>query len=109
MSKRGHGLKTCPITGSLACRASALSIGSYGWLAEVPTRENRKALGPCRSILTWLLEERISGYDNNCILIIIVQEWKRGICDVIGVFIVAKLDILPDEFAYDPWDIEKIQ
>lgn len=29
--------------------------------------------------------------------------------DEIGDFIVAKLDILPGEFAYDPWDLEKIQ
>ncbi len=29
--------------------------------------------------------------------------------DEIGVFIVARLDILPSEFAYDPWDLEKIQ
>ena len=28
--------------------------------------------------------------------------------DEIGIFIVAKLDILPGEFAYDPWDLEKI-
>ena len=26
-----------------------------------------------------------------------------------GVFIVAWLDMLPSEFAYDPWDLEKIQ
>lgn len=29
--------------------------------------------------------------------------------DEIGVFVVARLDILPGEFAYDPWDLEKIQ
>lgn len=29
--------------------------------------------------------------------------------DEIGVFIVAQLDVLPGEFAYDPWDLEKIQ
>lgn len=28
--------------------------------------------------------------------------------DEVGVFIVAQLDILPGEFAYDPWDLEKI-
>ena len=28
--------------------------------------------------------------------------------DEIGIFIVAHLDILPGEFAYDPWDVEKI-
>ena len=30
-------------------------------------------------------------------------------CDEIGVFIVARLDILPGEFAYDPYDLTKIQ
>lgn len=29
--------------------------------------------------------------------------------DEIGIFVVAQLDILPGEFAYDPWDLEKIQ
>jgi len=29
--------------------------------------------------------------------------------DEIGVFIVARLDIIPGEFAYDPCDLEKIQ
>lgn len=29
--------------------------------------------------------------------------------DEIGIFVVARLDILPGEFAYDPWDLEKIQ
>jgi len=28
--------------------------------------------------------------------------------DEVGVFVVARLDILPGEFAYDPWDLEKI-
>jgi len=28
--------------------------------------------------------------------------------DEIGVFVVAQLDIIPGEFAYDPWDLEKI-
>jgi len=28
--------------------------------------------------------------------------------DEIGLFIVAQLDLLPGEFAYDPWDLEKI-
>jgi len=29
--------------------------------------------------------------------------------DEMGAFIVAQLDILPGEFAYDFWDLEKIQ
>ncbi|TGE36805.1 hypothetical protein E4K67_16985 [Desulfosporosinus fructosivorans] len=29
--------------------------------------------------------------------------------DEVGVFVVARLDILPGEFAYDPWDLEKIK
>lgn len=29
--------------------------------------------------------------------------------DEIGDFIVARLDVLPGEFAYDPWDLEKIE
>ncbi|HZK85829.1 MAG TPA: hypothetical protein VFC58_14430 [Desulfosporosinus sp.] len=29
--------------------------------------------------------------------------------DEVGIFIVARLDILPGEFAYDPWDLEKIE
>jgi len=29
--------------------------------------------------------------------------------DELGAFIVARLDILPGEFAYDSWDLEKIQ
>lgn len=28
--------------------------------------------------------------------------------DEVGDYIVARLDILPGEFAYDPWDLEKI-
>ncbi|MDQ7093978.1 hypothetical protein REC12_10290 [Desulfosporosinus sp. PR] len=28
--------------------------------------------------------------------------------DEVGEFIVARLDILPGEFAYDPWDLDKI-
>ncbi|KLU67898.1 hypothetical protein DEAC_c03050 [Desulfosporosinus acididurans] len=28
--------------------------------------------------------------------------------DEIGEYVVARLDILPGEFAYDPWDLEKI-
>ena len=28
--------------------------------------------------------------------------------DEIGIYVVARLDILPGDFAYDPWDLEKI-
>ncbi|KUO76159.1 MAG: hypothetical protein APF81_14915 [Desulfosporosinus sp. BRH_c37] len=40
---------------------------------------------------------------NHCIGTVV-----RVDCDEIGIFIVARLDILPGEFAYDPWDLEKI-
>lgn len=29
--------------------------------------------------------------------------------DEVGEYIVARLDILPGEFAYDPWDLDKIE
>ena len=41
---------------------------------------------------------------NHCLGIVV-----RVDRDEIGVFIVAQLDILPGEFAYDPWDLEKIK
>jgi|GEM_PF-722086 len=41
---------------------------------------------------------------NHCLGIVV-----RVDRDEIGVFIVAQLDILPGEFAYDPWDLEKIE
>jgi hypothetical protein len=28
--------------------------------------------------------------------------------DEVGEFVVARLDILPGEFAYDPWDLDKV-
>lgn len=28
--------------------------------------------------------------------------------DELGEFVVVRLDILPGEFAYDPWDLEKV-
>lgn len=30
-------------------------------------------------------------------------------CDEIGLFIIVRLDILPGEFAYDPYDLEIVQ
>lgn len=41
---------------------------------------------------------------NHCIGTVV-----RVDCDEIGVFVVARLDIIPGEFAYDPSDLERIQ
>jgi len=41
---------------------------------------------------------------NHCLGIVV-----RVDRDEIGVFVVAQLDILPGEFAYDPWDLQKIK
>lgn len=40
---------------------------------------------------------------NNCLGTVV-----RVDRDEVGEYIVARLDILPGEFAYDPWDLEKI-
>lgn len=64
---------------------------------------NYKKRGFVRQVRLFEVGDRIMT-STNCIGTVV-----RVDCDEIGVFIVARLDILPDEFVYDPCDLEKIQ
>lgn len=54
-----------------------------------------------RRITQYLVGDRVM--TNNCRLGTVVRVDK----DELGEYIVVRLDILPGEFAYDSWDLEK--
>lgn len=65
-------------------------------------KREQESVSPLRRQRQFQVGDRV--ITNNCRLGSVVRVDR----DEQGDFLVVRLDILPGEFAYDPWDLEKI-